>query len=120
MTQRRRMPLGIELELLAGREDFGDPLLRARTRFELDELPCQIDPRTVRGVEADRGAAAGQHGEFVARNAAEKLVHQAALAEARLRGDCDDLPMPRTRPLETLSEMSKLQRSPYKCGRPAQ
>src|SRR6478609_2865606 len=114
MAQRRGMPLGIELELLAGREDFGDPLLRARTRFELDELPCQIDPRTV------RGAAAGQHGEFVARNAAEKLVHQAALAEARLRGDCDDLSVPRTRPLEALSEMSKLQRSPYKCGRPAQ
>ena len=120
MTEGGRVPLGIELELLAGLEDFLDPLLGARARLELQELACQVDPRTIGGVDAGRRAAPGQHGHFVAGDAAEKLVHEAALAEARLRGDCDDLPMSRARSLETLSEMSKLQRSSDESGRPAQ
>ena len=57
----------IELELLAGREDFRDTLVGARTRLELQELTCQVDPRTIGSVDADRRAAPRQHGDVVAR-----------------------------------------------------
>src|SRR4029079_10593910 len=104
---------------LAGREDFRDPLVGARTRLELQELTCQVDPRTIGGVDADRRAAPGQQGDVVGSDAAEKLVHETALTEACLRGDCDDLAMPGARTLETLSEMSKLQRSSHESRQPA-
>src|SRR5262245_11172918 len=105
MTERRRVPLRVELELLAGLDDLGDAFCRACAWSELQELGYHVDPWTVGGVDVDRRAAPGQHGDLLVPDAAQELVHEPALAEAGLRGDRNDLAMSGVGALEALSEM---------------